>query len=669
MSMRQFTRRLEWITAENDPPRKSGYIGEQVLFALADDPRTVLRPHLMNTILNLRPPLTFIPEHERLSLRKIALVAEDGLPAAIEELAFSSDRPISLRRLRTIRVAAAIVHEELSSPDGETQFLAALWREAEHGFMDSFMGIFVAVAEDLGLHLQTPSSYNVELVEQLCYSSHELLGLLHQLLPCLPMTTRCLQSLMRGVVETSIAAAALCRVYPHSEATTVARNARAISMKVVSQLSAPTTFVEPDKLAALVMLRTLLMHIPDTHQDPVYHNVQIVQLIDHILPTLPDVEEEEDSSYWALDVFPSLLPELNAFLQRQTTQDKICLVTKLADLDAGDTGVAEWLVIEELTRLLATFRSLKSSVDGPYRATALYGVHESLAFLQGLFSPTLKRSDWFSESLGSVEELSDVLAQCLTEVIEGNYEDDYLLDIVSELSTHIESLGSALQFAVALSQLHLNFSDTFHLQDTLDFLRRLPKETLSAPLLSSVIGRVLIRHSKSTRVEAEMAVQIMDLLEWFVDGVDSPRLPSALIDDLMDVVPPDAVARLQGVRPKITPHDDDNLGVEPPTSIELPRELQFSLPTLIALIRPEDEEPPSTPKTGHKTPEELGVIISPPTALLRSFTSTGLTKKYNSNEFRDLRLSPVARQNTSRLPSTHSKPHSIPIFVVGSFVD
>jgi hypothetical protein len=47
------------------------------------------------------------------------------------------------------------------------------------------------------------------------------------------------------------------------------------------------------------------------------------------------------------------------------------------------------------------------------------------------------------------------------------------------------------------------------------------------------------------------------------------------------------------------------------------------------------------------------VTVSPPTALLRSPAVTGLTKTYNANDFRALRQTTSARQNTSRLPSTH----------------
>src|SRR5688572_7857460 len=82
--LRQLTRRLEWITTENDPPRQSGVLAEKILLNLARNPQPFLNPDFIQTILSLKPPLSVIAEHDRLALRKTALVAEEGLPSAVE---------------------------------------------------------------------------------------------------------------------------------------------------------------------------------------------------------------------------------------------------------------------------------------------------------------------------------------------------------------------------------------------------------------------------------------------------------------------------------------------------------------------------------------------------------------------------------------------------------
>jgi hypothetical protein len=61
------------------------------------------------------------------------------------------------------------------------------------------------------------------------------------------------------------------------------------------------------------------------------------------------------------------------------------------------------------------------------------------------------------------------------------------------------------------------------------------------------------------------------------------------------------------------------------------------------------------------------VTVSPPTALLRSPAVTGLTKTYTANDFRALRQTSSARQNTSRLPSTHVDVGILSFFSSSSF--
>ncbi|KAL4062643.1 hypothetical protein J3A83DRAFT_4308065 [Scleroderma citrinum] len=58
----------------------------------------------------------------------------------------------------------------------------------------------------------------------------------------------------------------------------------------------------------------------------------------------------------------------------------------------------------------------------------------------------------------------------------------------------------------------------------------------------------------------------------------------------------------------------------------------------------------------HKSPAQdvLGLFsLSPLTVLLQSSAVSGLAKTYTKNDFKGLCQTPSARQNTSRLPSTH----------------
>src|ERR1700674_2522554 len=109
MLLRQMTFRLECMTTDNDPPTPSGVYAEHILLALAQEPTSMHSYDLIKCVLNLRQPLSVIVEDERIALRQAALVAEDGVTAAIEELTLDSKQPLDLRRIRTMRVALAIV--------------------------------------------------------------------------------------------------------------------------------------------------------------------------------------------------------------------------------------------------------------------------------------------------------------------------------------------------------------------------------------------------------------------------------------------------------------------------------------------------------------------------------------------------------------------------------
>ena len=136
--------RLEWNIdyepsgdegSERVIPTRSGLHAEHILFNLAKDPEAILQRNVAKSIMALRSPLAFITEDERLSMRQAAAVVEDGLPGAIDELLRPIERPVSLRTLRTLRVAAGIVERELGEDKGEWRVLEDFWAEGSCGIV------------------------------------------------------------------------------------------------------------------------------------------------------------------------------------------------------------------------------------------------------------------------------------------------------------------------------------------------------------------------------------------------------------------------------------------------------------------------------------------------------------------------------------------------------
>ena len=96
-----------------------------------------------------------------LEMRKLARVARDvnGLSSAVEELAYSSDRPFSLRRLRVLLVSIAVIYEELDEDGREWQTIETYWNERDLSLVPRLVvtAILVDISDDLNQHFVVQS--------------------------------------------------------------------------------------------------------------------------------------------------------------------------------------------------------------------------------------------------------------------------------------------------------------------------------------------------------------------------------------------------------------------------------------------------------------------------------------------------------------------------------
>ncbi|KAJ6616217.1 hypothetical protein B0H10DRAFT_2219617 [Mycena sp. CBHHK59/15] len=653
--LRQLTRRLEWITTDNIPPRKSGILAEQMLADLTKEPHAILRTDVVRTILSLNPPLSFIAEHERLSMRKVALVAEDGLPAAVEELTFSSSHPLSLRRLRTIRVSLAILERELLEDDsGEWRILEALWDENAHGFVERLGDIFLGVADDLNGHfvVTPPPRMNQTLVDQLFRTAGDLLRLIAHLAPTLPMTCRALRNLASAIADvlacTDVAAALYSRT---SSAYASAQEVRQTCLDLLSDLARPQVPAEPGKLGAEVVLRTLLEHgVHSRRRDPAGHFLQVLAMIDHILP-----QTSEDDERWVTLILPNVLPEFAAFFRLLDPENKVHVMKRVVRLDDGVIAIGEWLLIEEMKHLSQTLQSLRQSVAS--RELELVKQHQvflSLQFLSGLVNaPSDTISEWCMSAISSVPEASQILAICLITLLDTHLVSPVLNDITRILATRADAFDPDLKFALVLTSLRAFQHEPLVL---LNVLKELPAESGLPNSLQLEIGQTLSAIAQ-TELTAKTAQTVLSVLVWLVErgdtkmttlrGISASSL-SQIYTKLEESLSPPFVAIFDNTKLSLRVDEDDAMIPEP---VELPQRLELSLQNLEELLHP-IPSPPSTPKGTSNTPDILGVVTSP-TCLLRSPAATGLTKTYANNDFRLLRQAPSTRLNTSRLPSMH----------------
>ncbi|KAM6496130.1 hypothetical protein JOM56_008836, partial [Amanita muscaria] len=690
--LRQLSRRLGWITSDNPVPRNSSILAERVLFNLAQDPQAVLHDDFIETILSLKPPLSYIAEAERLTMRKVALVAEDGLSAALEEIAFKSHHPLSLRRLRTLRVSLAVIVNNLEMEErGEWHVLDTYWLEQKQDMKIRLIEIVLDISRDLNAHFpatSTVAQMSQAIVEQLFRTFEELLGVLMRLTLLFPLNVRSLRTAVEAIADVFACTNAADTLFSQSSmACIAAQETRQTCLEFLRSFSEPGVTVEPDKLGAEVIMRTLLIHVTNSSgRDPVNHVLQIFAMIDFLVP-LPEPREDikgGEPSHWVTPVLPSVLNELKSFLPLLDVENRVHLLKRLIKLDEGVVGIGEWLLTEETKRALAALDVLSTHApSGDMEIVVQYDLHQTLSVLNELVKPESNTATWCLEAIASTDDLSRALSQFLMALLEKNYTCQPLASIIKILAEKVDGFVEGLRRIVLLGYLRVVQLEGLYLSESMQrILVMLKSQTLTTssdtmdPLhleLSRLMSGLAEMYSI---IDATLAEEVVAILEWFIAQVDSEQEPKHeavlyglttealldLYDAMRDALSIDTSRAAQSealssLRQRLTikPLSCEADKIPPP--VTLPDSLQMPLGNLEYLLkrRRSEDKTPSTPRKASKTPDLLGVVISPPLAILRSPAATGLTKTYVANDFRALRQVPSSRLNTSRLPSMHGK--------------
>ena len=663
------TFRLECMTTDNDPPTPSGVYAEHILLGLAHEPASMHSFDLIKCVLNLRQPLSVIVEDERMALRQAALVAEDGVQAAIEELTMVSTRPLNIRRIRTLRVALTIVERELLEDEaGEWHVLQALWKDRSHGLVPHLVDIFIGVNEDLQTHfsLAPPPASGQELVSLLFLISDDLLKLIARLAPAYPLTSRLTRTLVAVVADVFACTDAADMVYTQSSPpSTGAQRTRQTCIDVIRGLAEPLVHTESGKLASEIVLRALLEHgLRTKHRDPAYHLLQVFCLVDHLLP----MNAQSEPSHWITLVMPNLLPELRSFFRALDTENQLHFIKRLINIDGGVICIGEWLLLEQLKQLFDILQSLQATkTDDQFHLIVQYQVSLILRFILELLSSTSSTSVWCHTSITTVPEAAQMVGRCFLLLLDGRMQSTYQTQIAAYLAAEPTALDPDLRFAVVLILLRslqcrdvsfATFKATF--RPALRLLKEIPAEFIDADRLQREMGATFsaVSESESTLAgfDEDSAEAILSALEWLperdlvnVTGVGTDPFVKLCTSMLSILSPGGRTDDMEIVKSKFQASDDST----PEAPAQLPERIELSLQTLEDLLR-FPIPIPSTPKRKSPSQDVLGLVtLSPPTALLRSPSTTGLTKTYLNNDFRSLRQQPSARQNTSRLPSTH----------------
>lgn len=674
--LRQMTFRLECMTIDNDPPAQSGIHAENIILNLVDEPQCYLNPEFVKCLRSWQPfSLTYISEEERISLHRAATIADDGLLGAMEELVRTDSPPFDLDRVRGLRVAVAVLLREFEEDEaGDWNILDTAWRGGMQGMVFHVIDMASSVSKELKTlcSLNATQPREVGTVEQLLLLADELLPLVIHLEPLSVTTSRSMRSIVVAIVDIFTCADLLLSQIPVPPSLVVTgRRVRQTCVVVLRRLSDFRGIDSPKRGPAL-FLRTLFeygLQVDDT--DPARRILQVYTLVDYLMPDATP-EAVESNSRWVLSVVPLILTDIGTFFRTLDVDRKLGFLDRLVLLDNGTLHVGEWLLAEEFKHMADIARLLGGMRD-PHHTLVQYEVNLSIQLIARLMDTSSEHSRMCMTTICTVPEANRALTDTITSMLSARLHSTYLLQITQTLASSSLVVDPTLKFAVALTlvrgisvvELGIGIGETFDIVRTM--LSTISEAELALDRLLWEFGHCLSSIAGSGNSFDSLDVQsVVRALDWLCDKLpgpsDLPGLSWDKWDKLCEVfqngVLPDMYPALKSIKGKLTPLPDSSI----PTTL-IPdarvRPLVLSLHALGEVLGP-PALPPCTPTRKPKSlppgrdRDVLGLVaLSPPTALLRSPAISGLSKTYTKNDFRELRQTPSARQNTSRMPSLH----------------
>lgn len=654
----------------DDTPTRAGLDAENIILNLVNEPQSFLSQDIIQCIFALSQPLSVITEEERLTLRKLADIADGGLVCALEELAGLPSADLSdARNLRILRCSLTVIDSVIrNSEDGEWKVLESSWGGRSQGVVIHLAEVYSALVQHIkqrfGLTLPPNKLHN--LTDQTFRSVNETLVLFTRLAPSYLPPTRIIREWTANTVDlfacTDAADATFSRTDPVTGIARETRNTCISSLKTLANLDVSIG----SRHVSEIIFRMILVHgLREGEIDPVYQLHQAFTLIDHLIP-FPDPEilgHDEYIGLWIQRVIPDALTELRAFFTVLDLESKVHLIKRLVNIDDGVVGVGEWLVLESMKE----FHNLVQNADEYPNGIniLLYQVMLYLRLLEELLSPSSSVSSWSLEFIESSLEMLGLVSSCLGWLLQRRYTTPCATDIAYRIASGCPELDDAALIAVISStllrtaqEIDLSVTDLVsNLHPIPDLLKKLPEGELAEmrPEVGAMAGALV----PTLMVDLQLATVVVRILEVTTerseDPVELPGLTGSHFSDLLEninpEIPPEKAELLQS---KITPsfqHPADFINLT-----QLPSALSYSFTEIHDIIYQvtDAQLPPGTPPLKPQAQDAvIGMANISPSTILRSPFVTGLTKTYLKNDFRVLRQTNQTRQNTSRLPSTH----------------
>ena len=673
--LRQMIFRLESMTIDNDPPAQSGIHAENIILNLVNEPRCYLSSDFVKCLQSWQPfSLTYISEEERISLHRAATIADEGLHGAIEELIRTDSQSFDFGRIRGLRVAVAVILHELEEEAGDWSILDTAWSGGTQGMIFHVIDVASSISRELktlcSLTMTQPRESGI--VEQLLLLADELLPLVIHLEPLSVTTSRSMRSIIVAIADIFTCADLISLQTPAPPSFVVTgKRVGQTCVTILRQLS-ESRGVDSPKQGPALFLRTIFEHglgVEDT--DPARHIQQIYTLVDCLIPDATP-EAAQSNSRWVLSVIPLVLTDMGTFFHALDVDRKFDFLDRLISLDNDTLNVGEWLLAEELKHVAGIARLLGGMRD-PRHTLAQYEVNLYLQLVARLLDESSKHSTMCMATICTIPEASGALTDIITSMLSARLHSTYLVQIARILTSFPPLTNSSLKFAttlalirgISVAELSISIGETFDTIPTM--LSSVSEAELALDRLLWEFGHCLSSIAGSGNSFDSLDVQsVVRALDWLCDKLpgpsDLPGLSWDKWDKLCEVfqngVLPDMYPALKSIKAKLTPLPDSSI---PTTLIPDARAqpLVLSIHALEEVLQPLTPVPCTPTRKPRSLPpgrdrDVLGLVaLSPPTALLRSPAISGLSKTYTRNDFRELRQTPSARQNTSRMPSLH----------------
>jgi hypothetical protein len=293
-------------------PSGKGFIAEQILITLSEQPRVFLTDY-RRIVDAFGRPFVGACEDERDLVSHAASLAGGGLTRAFEELHRLRSSSLHQEQIRSVRIALGTIQKQLHQRSDGQAYLLEVVQHEDGALLDTLVHAFFACA-DLLVNQFSASVLPSLSPNQIAHSflaANEVLTIVLALLPSSSIPGRLVRTLTSRVTDVFVCADAADMVFSNdSEASVAAQDVRKICFNVVCALSQ----AGDDGAGAIQVLRALFEAASESFADPAAHILQVFYLLDHIfqrvLPASSDLYDDT-RSMWAVHVLPVVLSELS----------------------------------------------------------------------------------------------------------------------------------------------------------------------------------------------------------------------------------------------------------------------------------------------------------------------------------------------------------------------